>query len=135
MTVAGDTGFTRVRFQQSTLDTTAALPFLEYGTRYYWRVQELSPGDSVQNTLFVKAFTTRNPLETRAEGNGSGRLGYTLDFSMSRITLAHELLYSEQALGIPGFGVEIGFDDPVLSLLTYQNTAVAWGEAPAECNR
>ena len=127
VTVAGDTGFTKVRFQQSTLDTTAALPFLDNGTRYYWRVQELSPDDTVQKTLFVKTFTTRNLIDARAGANGSGRLGYTLDFSMSRITLAHELLYSEQALGIPGFGVEIGLDDPVLSLLPYQNTAITWG--------
>ncbi len=127
VTVAGDTGFTKIRFQQSTLDTTAALPFLENDTRYYWRVQELSPDDTVQKTLFVRGFTTRNPIGARAEANGSGRPGYTLDLSMSRITLAHELLYSEQALGIPGFGVEIGLDDPVLSVLTYQNTAITWG--------
>jgi len=127
LALAGDTGFTKIRFQQSTRDTTAALPFLDNGTRYYWRVQELSPEDSVQRTLFVHAFTTRTPGEARGEGNGSGRLGYTLDFSMSRITLAHELLYSEQALGIPGFGVEIGLDDPMLSLLAYQSAAITWG--------
>lgn len=127
VTVAGDTDFTKIRFRQSTLDTTAILPFLDGGTRYYWRVEELSPEEGVQKTLFVKSFTTRNPVDTRAESNGNGRLGYALDFSMSKVTLAHELLYSEQVLGIPGFGVEISLEDPVLSLLTYQNTAIVWG--------
>jgi hypothetical protein len=52
---------------------------------------------------------------------------YTLDFSFSKIAAAHEMLYSETALGIPGFGVEVGFDEPVLNLQTYQAPAVSWG--------
>jgi hypothetical protein len=61
------------------------------------------------------------------EGNGDAHLGYTLDLSFSKIAAAHELLYSETALGIPGFGVEVGFDDPVLNLMPYQSPAISWG--------
>jgi hypothetical protein len=54
-------------------------------------------------------------------------LGYTVDASFSKISLAHELLYSEDALGIPRFGIEVGFDDPILSLLPFQAPAVSYG--------
>jgi hypothetical protein len=76
----------------------------------------------------------RVPGEIRVAGktgvpdpSGSGALGYTLDLSFSRIAATHEALYSEAALGIPGFGLEVGFDDPVLSLLAYQAPAIRWG--------
>ena len=125
--VATDSAFTNIRFGQTTSDTTMPLPFLEHGTHYFWRVQLASADGTGETTLFVKTFATRMPPEARNESNGNERLGYALDFSLSKITFAHELLYSEQALGIPGFGVEIRLDDPVLSLLTYQTPAIAWG--------
>ena len=125
--VAGDSAFANLRFRQTTSDTTMPLPFLENGSHYFWRVQLASADDTGGTTLFVKTFTTRMPADARTESNGNERLGYALDFSLSKITFTHELLFSEHALGIPGFGVEIRLDDPLLSLLTYQAPAIAWG--------
>jgi hypothetical protein len=56
-----------------------------------------------------------------------GTAPYTLDISFSRISFSHSILTSPQVLGIPGFGVELGFGDRVLSLLGYQSPYLGVG--------
>jgi hypothetical protein len=133
LTVARDREFKDLVYgPRSTFDTTAKLPALEFDKTYYWSVTAMVPDsgslDSSQVTIVKSAgFKVNAAQGTNGQSNGTSRLGYTLDLSFSRVAVAHEMLYSETALGIPGFGVEIGFDDPVLSLLPYQTGAISWG--------
>jgi hypothetical protein len=102
---------------------------LTEGRQYYFRVQNEDVPSSP--ALAISMFSTKrkpaSPNEGARVSGPSNRLGYSLDFSLSRITFAHELLYSEKALGIPGFGVEVNFDNPILGLLPYKSPAMTWG--------
>jgi hypothetical protein len=113
--------------QDSTSDTTLVVRgMLKPGTDYYARIQNANVASSP--ALKISLFRTKSASPTVAGGGASSdRLGYALDFSLSRITFAHELLYSESALGIPGFGVEVNFDNPILGLLPYKSPAMTWG--------
>jgi hypothetical protein len=97
-------------------------------------VEPMSPVNPNQRDFWSFAKVTDRflvpPLESKGPKLTVGQpefLGYTVDASFTKISLAHELLYSEDALGIPRFGVEVNFDDPVLSLLPYQAPAVTYG--------
>jgi hypothetical protein len=118
-------------------DTTTAdlirLANLENSKSYNWSVSASVPRpgrpDSITSALYEGTFTTLAPPQSlEAEAlDPADRLGYTIDASFSRIALSHEALHSESALGIPRFGVEVGFDDPILSLLPYQAPVISYG--------
>jgi hypothetical protein len=130
ITVAESRDFSGPVIEGTSGDTSFAITSgLEYNKLYYCRIQDANVPSSP--ALKISMFATKQRPEYSAEtaraAAASARLGYSLDFSMSRITFAHELLYSEKALGIPGFGFEVNFDNPILSLLPYKNPAMTWG--------
>jgi hypothetical protein len=131
VTVATDTGFNQPVFQDSSQQAKLTRPMaLEAGKEYWCRLQN-AEAPATERALLIKPFRTKARVPGGADSLKaavpSDRLGYSLDFSLSRITLAHELLYSESALGIPGFGVEVNFDNPILGLLPYKSPAMTWG--------
>jgi len=122
-----------VIFADSIPDSELRLRPLNNASAYTWRVDakvlDSNGNDSTFAVVRNASFRTRavSPASLANANGEAGRPGYTLDASFSRIALTHELLYSESALGIPRFGIEFGFDDPVLSLFPYQSPAFTWG--------
>jgi hypothetical protein len=60
-------------------------------------------------------------------GSDSSTLPYYVDLTFSRVSVSHEILSSEHALSLRGFGLEFGFGDRTLNLLSYQAPYLRWG--------
>ena len=53
---------------------------------------------------------------------------YSLEATFSSLTFGHKLLYAgAETIGIHGFGLEMGFGDRVLNLISFQSPALNWG--------
>ncbi|MER3524755.1 MAG: hypothetical protein C4326_12055 [Ignavibacteria bacterium] len=91
---------------------------------------KISRNPYVDSTLAVEGnqgYLRHVRLSEGYVGNPHGEEPYALDATWSSLKLSLGFASQEQWLGIHSFGVEVGFGDRVLSLLSYQSPYLSWG--------
>jgi len=69
----------------------------------------------------------RGTVSTKGLSVDEGALPYYVDLSFTHLSFSHSIFTSPQALGISGFGFELGFGDNVLNLVSIQSPYLSVG--------